>query len=290
MSTADRSLTARGFSLGQLFRWLVYCAAYFTLLGSYRVFADPMFRQQPPVYSQAVILALCWLLLLWYLARRRHIAAIVVHVFPLALLLVLLAVLRDISATQEMFSLIMGTLYFSAGVSFPLSLVKSSATSLQRELSPRSYLLLNAAGASLVLAALCAAAPVLGGGLPQWRPAAFGAMFGAWIGLYQAVATSPQIAGSRILGLPLRPFVAAGFLFGVVGTIVYGIGSSFFFAPLPWLPSWLAPLLFGLPAALVCGLVARWRARLREARSCKQLSSIGHTPAELCDVAKQEER
>ncbi len=230
--------------------WLVYCAAYLSILGS----AVELFGAQTPSTSRACLVAGCWLLLLWYFVRRRHWGALIVHLVPVVPLPVVLAL--PAIGEQHLMRVVASTMWFASLLSFPISLVKLAEQAFRYDAPPLTYLAYNVVSTTTLFCLLFTIVPSLNRGTLHWPSATFGVLIGLWGGLYLAVRNSPQLGRARIAGISARPAVAAGFWIGLAGSLIFWLLNQFVFT-FPLLPVAFAPLIMGILGALAVGFAAR---------------------------------
>ena len=257
VETTPSSVERRQFGLGDLFGWFVVCGAFFAIVGSGAMIGRGLLHAETISASRIWPPTMCWLILLAYFVRKRHYASVLVHTLPAALLSLLVFALDS--------RLPIGDLALAAGAvstlfSFPMSVLQSLGTGLQRNLSPPLYMTYRVVGSIILVAAFCTAFPMLFRGVVHWRAVGFGVLLGVWVGLYQAVATSPELAKLRFLGLPARPTVTAGFLAALFGPMICWWADRYVLSNTAYM-LWLTPLTCSLPAALIVGWIARWTRR-----------------------------
>lgn len=237
-------------SLGGLLAWMVYCAAYLSVLGS----AAELFDREGPSASRCCLLVGCWVLLLWYYVRRRYWGALILHLFVAVQLPVTLALPGVVE--QHLTRTVAATMCFASLLSFPISLVKLFEEAFRHDAPPMVYLAYNVVGTTTLFCLLCTIFPSISLRAVHWPSATFGALIGLWGGLYLAVGNSPQLRCARIGGIPVRPAVAAGLWVGLAGSVVLWLLNQFVFT-FPLVPVTFAPLILGIFGAVAVGFALR---------------------------------
>lgn len=237
-------------SLGGLFAWLVYCGAYLSMFAS----ASEIVGRETPSVFRCCLVAVGWLLLLWYFVGRRHWGALIVHLVPVAPLPIVWA-LPDVGQ-QEFMRAVAGSMWFASLVSFPISLVKLAERAFRYDAPSMVYLAFNVVCTTTLSCLLCTILPSVSRGTLHWPSATFGALIGLWGGLYLAVKNSPKLRDASIAGISARPAVAAGFWMALTGSLVFWLLNQLLFT-FPVLPVAFAPLIMGSFGALAVGLSLR---------------------------------
>jgi hypothetical protein len=151
------------FSLTVAFRWLLLVAVYSGILAAVPVAYRAYYHNVPPATANLVTFGGCWLVLLAYYIRRRHVAAAAVHVaVPAFVAPLALGKLPGLPGLA--FSL--GVLIFCSTASFVISLWKDYSAVSQKHLAPGVNLLINVPAGGFIGAGLFA---VIGRALKKAR-------------------------------------------------------------------------------------------------------------------------
>ena len=235
------------FGLADLFGWLFFCGAFFAVVAAYPLVVE-LIQGQPIQPWRLIAPGVCWVVMLGYFVPQGQKAAVKMHVIPPALIVAAAAMVG--LRPPALLIVTVSSCWASAICSFVVFLLKSLERGLPQTESPRAYLASNVIG-SMLLMGLIGAKPPL-----NWEGVIFGVLMGFWLGLWKAVSSSDELREGTLAGLPARPVAAAGAL-AAFAPVVVVLSAGMRWRLLP-----VSPLIFGLSAALVAGLIARARKRI----------------------------
>ncbi|MEM7474034.1 MAG: hypothetical protein AAF483_03520 [Planctomycetota bacterium] len=225
----EKASAANQFSIVQLFRWTIVCAAFAALIG----FVFSVLRKGdiagvgiaslvPPVLS--------WGILLWHLISRGHRVAMLVHVIPpIVCVAIGIAFSRDDVTIFHMLTVSALTCAFTSFGSFPYGLYKDVERHARKKLGAWSYLILYVGSAAFFTCLLSAIASQLIYGVIYVNVILLWLPIVVWAAAYQAVATSTELRKMQAGIIALFPAVAGGLF------------TAIFFPFFLWLPPMDSP-------------------------------------------------
>lgn len=232
-------------TLRNLLEWLLYCGAYFSVVGNYAL----IFLPQPPTPAVFTSLGVSWLLLLVCYIRARVPSAMLVHVAPVVTIMGVTSLLADFEFWMWLSA---ATIWFAAILSFPVSLMRSVEYGVMRHAPRTTYVIVCAVGGMALVGVLWSFFPSLLRGTLHAPSLVYGCLLGVWVGLYHSLEQTPDLRSCRIRGLSARGMVGAGLLGTLMGSAVLWLLSSTISLPIRY-----APFYLGVPAAACVGLFTR---------------------------------
>lgn len=250
-------------TLSGLLGWFAICGAFLAIMASGPAIWDSITidsasdsdstsdLHQPP---SPIVAAICLSIILWPHVRRRQYGVIAAYTFIPMLALVLTMDLqggtRDGFMSQQ--DVVLGALWLSTVVSFPLFSFRLLGQLVERESQPIIFLIYNVAVAMCMVAVLAVVTSFFVPRTLILPVATFGGILGVWLGLFQAVTTSDRLAAMHLYSIPLQVVCIAGLVGAVVGPVVYCWFSLRILTVFPF-PMRYSPAL-GIPAAILAGL------------------------------------